>query len=153
MPPEGNDEASGSPRTSSLPLNSAMALPSPVGARKLSCFSAVRPVIGWNMWVKWVAPFSMAQSFMAVATASAMAGSSASPPARVTCSLAKTSSGRRSRCTAMEKTLAPKASFSGWVRSSAPSDSPLELHCAAVTFCWRIRVIAWLVLTWQSAPK
>ncbi len=59
--------------------------------------------------------------------------------------------GRRSRCTATSKTLAPKASFSGRVRSSAPRDSPLELHCAAVTFCWRIRVIAWSSLTWRRA--
>ena len=35
--------------------------------------------MGWNRWVKWVAPFSMAQSFMAVATLSAMAGSSGGP--------------------------------------------------------------------------
>ena len=51
-----------------------MALPSPVGCRKLSCFSAVRPVIGWNRCVKCVAPFSMAQSFMAAATVSAIVG-------------------------------------------------------------------------------
>ncbi len=51
MPPEGKLEASGSPRTSSLPLNSAMAAPASVGARNESCFSAVRPVIGWNQWV------------------------------------------------------------------------------------------------------
>src|SRR6267154_3755387 len=44
-PPEGNDDASGSPLLSSLPLNSATA-PLPSGARKLSCFSAVMPVIG-----------------------------------------------------------------------------------------------------------
>src|SRR4051812_14781690 len=40
IPPEGNELASGSPRTNSLPENSAIALPSPVGATKLSCFSA-----------------------------------------------------------------------------------------------------------------
>ena len=27
------------------------ASPASVGERKLSCFSAVRPVIGWNQWV------------------------------------------------------------------------------------------------------
>ena len=43
--------ASGSPLISSLPLNSAIAPPSPLGARKLSCFSAVMPVIGWNRCV------------------------------------------------------------------------------------------------------
>ena len=44
MPPEGKLEASGSPWISALPENSATAPPSPSGARKLSCFSAVRPV-------------------------------------------------------------------------------------------------------------
>ncbi len=34
MPPEGNELASGSPLTSSLPLNSVMALPSPVGRQE-----------------------------------------------------------------------------------------------------------------------
>src|SRR3954468_7190204 len=38
-PPDGNDDASGSPLMSSLPLNSAIAPPSPLGERKLSCFS------------------------------------------------------------------------------------------------------------------
>ena len=50
-----------------------MTLPPPTGAMKLSCFSAVMPVMGWNQWVKWVAPFSMAQSFMALATTAAAA--------------------------------------------------------------------------------
>ncbi len=51
MPPEGKLEASGSPRTSSFPLNSATARPSAEGARNESCFSAVMPVSGWNQWV------------------------------------------------------------------------------------------------------
>ena len=34
MPPEGNELASGSPLTSSLPLNSVMAVPSPVGLQE-----------------------------------------------------------------------------------------------------------------------
>ena len=41
-----------------------MALPPGAGEMKLSCFSAVKPVMGWNQWVKWVAPCSMAQFFM-----------------------------------------------------------------------------------------
>ena len=45
-------EASGSPRTSSLPENSIITVPSSRGEMKLSCFSAVMPVIGWNQWVK-----------------------------------------------------------------------------------------------------
>ena len=51
MPPDGKLDASGSPLISSLPLNSATARPSAVGARNESCFSAVMPVIGWNQWV------------------------------------------------------------------------------------------------------
>ena len=51
MPPDGKLDASGSPFTNSLPLNSATARPSAVGLRKASCFSAVIPVIGWNQWV------------------------------------------------------------------------------------------------------
>src|SRR5437660_4019933 len=46
MPPEGKLEASGSPLINSLPENSATALPSLVGARNESCFSAVIPVSG-----------------------------------------------------------------------------------------------------------
>ena len=38
---------------------------------KLSCFSAVMPVMGWNQCVKCVAPCSTAQSFMAEATSPA----------------------------------------------------------------------------------
>jgi len=62
-----------------LPLNSAIARPSPVGLRKESCFSAVAPVSGWNQCVKWVAPFSSAHSFMALATESATDPSSSVP--------------------------------------------------------------------------
>ena len=51
MPPVGNEEASGSPWMSSLPENSAIAVPPPVGAKKESCFSAVEPVSGWNQCV------------------------------------------------------------------------------------------------------
>ena len=41
--------------------------PPPTGEMKLSCFSAVTPVRGWNQWVKWVAPRSRAQVFIASA--------------------------------------------------------------------------------------
>jgi hypothetical protein len=51
MPPVGNDDASGSPWISSLPENSAIAVPAPVGAKNESCFSAVEPVSGWNQCV------------------------------------------------------------------------------------------------------
>ena len=54
-------------------------LPLSLGEMKLSCFSAVMPVMGWNQWVKCVAPFSSAQSFIAFATISAVSPSSRSP--------------------------------------------------------------------------
>ena len=79
MPPEGKLEASGSPRTSSLPLNSATAVPPSVGTRNESCFSAVSPVIGWNQCVKWVAPCSIAHSRIVAATTSAIDESSGAP--------------------------------------------------------------------------
>ena len=44
-----------------------MIRPPPTGLMKLSCFSAVTPVMGWNQWVKWVAPRSTAHCFMASA--------------------------------------------------------------------------------------
>ncbi len=50
---------------------------------KLSCFSAVTPVRGWNQWVKWVAPRATAQSFMAAATALATPMFSFSPRSMV----------------------------------------------------------------------
>ena len=47
----GKEEASGSPWISSLPEKPASIFPSPEGSKKESCFSAVEPVSGWNMWV------------------------------------------------------------------------------------------------------
>src|SRR3954451_18141034 len=135
MPPVGNDDASGSPWMSSLPVKAAIAVPSPVGAKKESCFSAVEPVSGWNQWVKWAAPFSIAHSFIADATASARIGSSGMPWSSVSCRRLKISDGTRWRWTEGEKTLAPKTWFDGTVRSGAPSAPPLGLHCAAVAFC------------------
>ena len=67
-PPDGKEDASGSPLINSLPENSIITCPSSVGQMKLSCFSAVMPVSGWNQCVKCVAPFSIAQSFIAFAT-------------------------------------------------------------------------------------
>ena len=49
-PPEGKDDASGSPTMSDFPVSCMMTL-SPEGSMKLSCFSAVRLVSGWNQWV------------------------------------------------------------------------------------------------------
>ena len=51
-PPDGKLDASGSPLTSSFPENSMITDPSFSAEIKLSCFSAVIPVIGWNQCVK-----------------------------------------------------------------------------------------------------
>ena len=104
MPPDGKDEASGSPLMSSLPLSSMMTVPSPCGLMKESCFSAVVPVSGWNQWVKCVAPFSMAHSFMAQAVASATTGSSSSPVIMLRFRLLYTSLDRRARISFSPKT-------------------------------------------------
>ena len=51
-PPDGNEEASGSPLINSFPENSMITFPSGLGAEiKESCFSAVTPVNGWNQCV------------------------------------------------------------------------------------------------------
>ena len=75
MPPEGNELASGSPWESWDPETFSSTRSSPGSwafkSMKLSCFSAVSPVIGWNQWVKWVAPSEMAQSRATEAMASA----------------------------------------------------------------------------------
>ena len=52
----GSLVASGSPLINSLPENSIITPPSGDGVIKLSCFSAVIPVNGWNQCVKWGAP-------------------------------------------------------------------------------------------------
>ena len=64
---------------SSLPENSMITPPSGEGEMKLSCFSAVMPVSGWNQCVKCVAPRSTAHSFIASATAFATLISSSLP--------------------------------------------------------------------------
>jgi hypothetical protein len=56
-----------------------MILPPPMGLIKLSCFSAVMPVKGWNQWVKCVAPCSSAQVFMASAISFAAVSGSGLP--------------------------------------------------------------------------
>ncbi len=50
-PPDGKLDASGSPWINSFPLNSVTAPPPLFGVMKLSCFSAVDPVSGWNQCV------------------------------------------------------------------------------------------------------
>ena len=87
-----------------------MTRPSGAGLMKLSCFSAVMPVSGWNQWVKWVAPFSTAQAHMADATAFATERSRRCPSAMVFCRELYTSAESRAFITRSSKTLLPKIS-------------------------------------------
>ena len=90
-----------------------MTPPSGEGVIKLSCFSAVLPVSGWNQWVKCVAPFSTAHSFMASATALATAVSSVPPSYIVFFSETYTSYGSFAFITRSSNTRLPK--YSGTV--------------------------------------
>ena len=94
-------------------------LPLPQGDMKLSCFSAVMPVMGWNQWVKCVAPFSSAQSFIAFATTSAVSPSSRSPSLmeRWTCLYACL--GRRACITQSLNTIEPNISITFFISRSA----------------------------------
>ena len=118
-PPLGKLEASGSPWMSSLPENSMIALPPPAGVMKLSCFSAVMPVMGWNQWVKCVAPFSTAQFFIASATMAALSLLRRLPSFIAWSTLSKTSSGRRSFITDSLNTIVPKRSAAQFISVSS----------------------------------
>ena len=94
-------------------------LPLSLGEIKLSCFSAVMPVIGWNQCVKCVAPFSIAQSFIAFATISAVSPSSRSPSfiERWTCLYA--CFGSRACMTQSLNTIEPNNSITFFISRSA----------------------------------
>src|SRR3954447_20649276 len=79
---------------------------------------------------------------MARAIASARLTSSGSPFSIVCCRRLLVSFERRSRCSLTEKTLAPKIWFPGSVRSSVPSEPPLDVHWAAYRLCGRVLGIA-----------
>ena len=85
IPPDGKLDASGSLWMSWAPLKRSIGWPSSSKVRKASCFSAVRPVWGWNQWQKWVAPLASAHSFTAWATSFAMEWSSLVPRRIVSC--------------------------------------------------------------------
>ena len=77
---------------------------------KLSCFSAVIPVIGWNQCVKCVAPFSTAQSFIALATTFAISRATGLPSLTDFLSALKVSFGRRCFIVKSLKTIVPNIS-------------------------------------------
>ena len=87
-----------------------MTPPSGEGEMKLSCFSAVMPVRGWNQWVKCVAPLDIAQSFIAPATALATPISRAAPSSIVFLSDEYTLAGRTDFITLSSNTMLPKQS-------------------------------------------
>ena len=124
MPPEGNEEASGSPWMSWRPEKRTMGLPSPSRLRKVSCFSAVSPRIGWNQWVKWVAPWESAHSFMPWATSLAISASSLSLFSMTLRSLSKTAFDRKRFIAALLKVRQPKRSIalvSAFLSDSMPA--------------------------------
>ena len=83
--------------------------PLPSGFRKESCFSAVIPVIGWNQCEKWVAPLSIAQAFIACATALAIFSLRSSPLSMVFLSSLYTSLGSLSFITSSLNTFFAKS--------------------------------------------
>ncbi len=112
MPPEGNELASGSLWMSCEPEKRSSTLASPGMAAfrsmKLSCFSAVSPVMGWNQCVKWVAPCEVAHSRATAAMVSAVPRESGVPFVRVVISAWYASRGRRSLNFNRSRTCPPK---------------------------------------------
>ncbi len=111
--PLGNDEPSGSPLINSEPVNSVMALPSGLVTMNPSCFSAVMLVSGKKTWEKNLTPLASAQSFMAAATTSAVAGSSGAPVWTVVFISLKALLERHSSMVARLKTSDAQISLSG----------------------------------------
>ena len=112
MPPEGNEEASGSLWISCEPRKRSSTLSSPgmVTLRSMneSCFSAVSPVIGWNQCVKCVAPCAVAQSRATEAMVSAASRGSGVPLRSVASRAWYASRGRRSLSLIRSRTWRPK---------------------------------------------
>ena len=94
--------------------------PSGEGEMKLSCFSAVMPVSGWNQCVKCVAPFDTAQSFIAAATALATPISSDAPSSMVFFKDAYTSADSIDFITLSPNTKLPKVSGTVFIVDSSP---------------------------------
>jgi len=126
MPPEGNEDASGSLWMSCAPEKRSMGRPSSSKVRKASCFSAVSPVCGWNQWQKCVAPLPSAHSLTACATSLAMAGSSRDPRRMVSCSERNTGLGSFSFMASTSKVLLPKTSTTFEPPASSGSDRMLR---------------------------
>src|SRR4051812_48167458 len=89
---------------------------------------------------------------MAAATESASSTFSGLPASSVCWSCLYTSLGRRWRCTAGEKTLTPKTSALGAVRSWTPRADPFGAHWAAETLFWRSRGMARTLTGHLGAP-
>ena len=68
------------------------------------------PVSGWNQWVKWVAPWATAQSFMAAATALATPKFNLAPSSMVFFKDWYTSADKFAFITLSSNTMLPKYS-------------------------------------------
>ena len=79
IPPDGKLDASGSCCTRFLPSKVSIIPPLPSYSINESCFSAVDSVKGWNQWLQWVTPCSIAHCFMPAATPSATSRSRGLP--------------------------------------------------------------------------
>src|SRR5476651_1037776 len=124
-PPDGKLEASGSLWMSCAPVNFSIGFVLSSKLRKASCFSAVRPVCGWNQWVKCVTPRLSAHSLMACATAGATSMSSFLPRRMDWASLSHTAFGSFSFIWRAPNALIPKyAEIGAFVRLS-PVPFPL----------------------------
>src|SRR5712691_1035497 len=135
MPPEGKLLASGSLWINCAPLKRSIGIPSSSKVRKASCFSAVRPVCGWNQWQKWVAPFSSAHSFTACATSFAIAGSSLAPRRMVSCSDWKMGLGSFCFMAATLNVLAPNTSRTRVPPASSGTDRMLREVTSRIAHC------------------
>ena len=139
MPPVGKDDASGSPWMSSLPENSAIAVPSPVGPKNESCFSAVDA--GQRLEPVRVVGRAALHRPLAHRLGDRVGERRVERLAAVEGRLQRVEdvlgqplrAGRRG-----EDVLAEDGWMPGSVRSCAPRASPLADHWAAVTFCWRV---------------
>ena len=111
-PPDEKLEESASPLANSFPEKFIIILPCSFLEIKLSCFSALIPINGWNQCVKCVAPCSIAQFFISLAIILHVSSSSVKFSWTECLSLQQTFSGKRFLITSSSKTRQPKSSGS-----------------------------------------
>src|SRR6185312_17060712 len=159
-PPDGKLDASGSLWINCSPVNDSMGWRSSSNDRNASCFSAVRPVCGWNQCVKCVTPREIAHSLITWATVGAMSWSSFFPWRIEDRSLAYTSRGNLARICLTPNVLTPKYSDVGgcaggvlpFVRApSCTGRSVMSLRIALRVMVDGIGRPGWRVAMWPGA--